>query len=653
MKKTVQLSLISVALISALHAQEAIKLQTINITSTAIATDELQSTDAVEVYTQEDIEKARVQNVYEFLNTQTSVLSMPSYGNPFSQLIDMHGYGTSNGNQNVVINLNGRKLNNIDGIPQLLSALSPASISSIEIIKSGGIVSGGDGANSGVINITTKKSNDKVISLYGGTNGVFDGSFYLGHSDDKLSVSASGETQKNDGIRTIDASGNKDVSKLSTGSLSVAYTPIQALELRVGASSARADVIYGGTMKEAEYNEDPSQQGTGAYGASSASHLLFDTDALSAGLSYFINEAFTLKVELNNEKKKSDYVPSWSGPSYYDYSSLKTSLDYLSETLAFTLGLDGFNGDRKASSNTTSKNNRAAFVMSEFYLGNSTLKAGYRFEDVSYRYKASASDLTQSNSLHGAELGYNYAFDKQNSLFINYAHSYQAPNIDNFFSTVYTPPLYTASTDFNAFIEPMQANSFTLGYNSITNTNKLKISAYYVDLKNEIYLHKAYAGDFGTNTNLDKSHKYGLDFYDKYLINDSYNLTLNYNYVQAIIDDEKRGSDDFSGNTLPGVSDHNIKAILSYLTNPHATISLTQSYRSEAYAADDFNNNFTQKQAAYMSTDLSASYVKETWEVFAKINNLFNQKNGLWIKEDAIYPVNFETTALFGFKLKY
>jgi len=78
MKKTVQLSLISVALISALHAQEAIKLQTINITSTAIATDELQSTDAVEVYTQEDIEKARVQNVYEFLNTQTSVLSMPS-----------------------------------------------------------------------------------------------------------------------------------------------------------------------------------------------------------------------------------------------------------------------------------------------------------------------------------------------------------------------------------------------------------------------------------------------------------------------------------------------------------------------------------------------------------------------------------------------
>jgi iron complex outermembrane receptor protein len=54
-----------------------------------------------------------------------------------------------------------------------------------------------------------------------------------------------------------------------------------------------------------------------------------------------------------------------------------------------------------------------------------------------------------------------------------------------------------------------------------------------------------------------------------------------------------------------------------------------------------------------MTTDISATYAKKTWEVFAKINNLFNQKNGLWIKDDAIYPVNFTTTAIAGFKLKY
>ena len=198
MQKTIQFSLLSVALLSQLHAQE-ITLAPLEITSTAIKTDELKSTDAIEVYTQKDIEKAHVQNIYEFLNQQTSITSMPSFGNPFTQLLDIHGYGTSNGNQNIVITINGRKLNNIDNAAQLLSSISPSSISKIEIIKSSGIVTAGDGANAGVINITTKKTNEKEIAFYMGSYGLVDGSFYIGHKDDKFAISASGEAQKNDG----------------------------------------------------------------------------------------------------------------------------------------------------------------------------------------------------------------------------------------------------------------------------------------------------------------------------------------------------------------------------------------------------------------------------------------------------------------------
>ncbi|MBU1657712.1 TonB-dependent receptor [bacterium] len=647
MKNAKKLSLL-LWLFSSLYAQDTLTLTPLSVTSTAIKTDELKSTDAVEIYTQDDIEKAHVQNVYEFLNSQTSVITLPSYGNPFTQLIDIHGFGTSNGNQNIVISINGRRLNNIDNVPQLLASISPSSISTIEIIKSSGIVTGGDGANGGVINIITKKNNNKELALYGGSYGAVGGSFYLGHSDENLSVCASGEAQKNGGIRTIDTQGNKDKNRLSTGTFNAAYTPIRELELRLGASFARADVIYGGTMTLDAYNENPTQL------AGFASHQLLDTDTLNVGASYYLSDAFSFNVDANHEKKKSDYVPSW-GPSYYDYNTFKTSLDYISESVAFSLGLDGFYGERTASANSTSKNNKAGFIMSEFYLDNSTLKAGYRFEDVAYRYTDATKDLNKNETLHGAELGYNYTLNKQNSFFANYAHSYQAPSIDNFFATDYSNwPIVSSS--FNGFIEPMQAKSFTLGYNRITQTNKFKISAYYIDLKNEIYLHKP---DF-KNTNIDKSHKYGIDIYDKFLINEAWDITFNYNYVQAIIDEEKidRGdfsgnTDDYSGNTLPGVSDHNIKATLRYLPTPHATIALTQIYRSQAYAADDFNNNFTQKQDAYRSTDISAAYAKNNYELFAKINNLFNQKNGLWIQDDAIYPVNFTTTAMAGFKLKY
>jgi len=649
-------TLLSLAVIATLtlsaddtNTTNAITLEALTVSSTAIKTDELRSTDALEIYTAEDIDKAHVQNVYEFLNQQTSLITMPSYGNPFTQLIDLHGYGTSNGAQNIVITLNGRKINNIDLVPQLLSSISPSSISRIEIIKSSGIVVGGDGANAGVINIITKENNDKEITLYGGTYGTMDGSFYIGHSDDKLSISASGEAQKNNGIRYIDSNGNKDKNKLATGTFNLTYTPVDVLELRLGASFSDLDVQYAGYLTKDQYDNDPTQEGA------FSSHQKFNTNAISAGTSYYFTDTLSLNIDASHENKKSDYIPSFSGASRYNYNTFKTSLDYKGEAASLSLGMDGFYGDRDTSTDKTTKDNLAGFIMSEFYLGSSTFKAGYRYETVTYKYDSIANNLKDNLTLHGAELGYNYTFTQEQSIFVNYAHSFQAPVIDMFFATTYPPPFFAPVVDFNGFIDPMKADNYTLGYNYILPSNKFKISAYYIDLKDEIYLHKSTLNPFGINTNIDKSHKYGLDLYDKWIITNTWNVVLNYNYVQAIIDEEKdlTTGDDFSGNKLPGVSDHTIKASVAYLPIPEATIMLTEVYRSEAYAADDFNNNFSQKQEAYMSTDLSVSYAKDNYEIFAKINNLFNQKNALWIQDDAIYPINFTTTAIAGFTLKY
>ncbi len=649
MNTTLKLSLLSVALLSQLNAQE-ITLKPLEVTSTAIKTDELKSTDAVEIYTAKDIEKAHVQNLYEFLNKETSVITAPGYGNPFTQKIDMRGYGITDGYENIVITLNGRRLNNIDMIPQLLGSISPASIKRIEIIKSSGIVANGDGANAGVINITTKDSNDKEITLYGGAYNTVDGSFYVGQTSDTLNISASGEAQKNGGIRKVNMNNDKDSSKLATGTFNLSYRPVAALELRLGAAFAKTDVFYAGSLTEDEYKKDPTQATTLGY----ESHQKYDTNSVSAGITYYINDKLSLDIDGNHEKKKSQYVPY--SPANYIYDSAKTHLDYENNKLFITAGLDAFNGERDGYGNQTSKNNLAAYLMARYSLGKNSFKAGYRYETVTYKYSATGVEsLKDDHKLNGAELGYNYAFDNKQSFFANYAHSYQAPDIDRFFATTYAPPTYTPVVSFNSFINPMTANNYTLGYNNIQTTNKFKLSLYYIDLKDEIYYYKdpvAFGGN-SKNTNIDKSHKYGLDLYDKYIVNQKFNVTLNYNYVQAIIDKEKQNGEDFSGNKLPGVSDHNVKAMLNYLPNKRTTLSLTQVWRSEAYAANDFGNSFSQKQDAYNSTDIAATYTTKKWEVFAKINNLFNQKNGLWIKDDAIYPVNFTTTAMAGFRLKY
>lgn len=626
-------------------------LKPLEVTSTAIATDELRATDAVEVYTQEDIEKAHVRDLYEFFDQQTSLSTMPSYGNPFSQKLDLHGYGIGDGHQNIVIRLDGRRLNNIDLAPQLLASISPSSIERIEIIKSSGIVTAGDGANAGVIDITTRKSDAKVLTLYGGTYGSLDGSFYVGHDGERLALSASGEAQRNGGIRQIEESGDRDKSRLVTGTFDLAYMPTDALELRLNAMSARTDVDYAGYLTKAQYEAEPTQPGT------SYTTQAYDTDSIGAGLSYYIDDDLSIDIDAAHEKKRSDSTNvSLFGPyewsTDYQYDSFHASVEYASDLLQLSSGIDGFDGERVSHAtlysiaNETSKKDLAGHIMSQWQLGASTIKAGYRYEQVDYDYEDAFQTNSDAHTLHGAELGYNYTLDGETSLFANYAHSYQAPDIDRFF---------TFGGAFNAFIEPMKADSYTLGFNHLRPDNKFRLSIYYVDLKDEIYYYSdAVTGLLSVNTNIDKSHKYGIDLYDRWFISPQFDLVIDYNYVQAVIDEETgRNGEDLSGNRLPGVSDHNAKATIRYMPDEKTTLSLTQVYRSEAYAANDFSNAFSQKQDAFHSTNIAVTYVTERYELFAKINNVFDQSNGIWIQDDVIYPVEFTTTAIAGLTMRF
>ena len=382
----------------------------------------------------------------------------------------------------------------------------------------------------------------------------------------------------------------------------------------------------------------------------------YDSNVADLGFTYELSTSWVLHADGSHEKKKSEYV-TYNSIAHYTYDSINAGIDFSSDLLELTFGFDGFKGEREngdspySLANTTEKNSGAAYLMSQWRFGSSTLKAGARYEEVTYHYNDVDKSLEQSNDLWGAELGYNYAVSKTNSAFISYAHSYQAPDIDRFFAPDYsTNP---ASVQFNGFIDPMKADTVTVGYSYILPSNKLKFSVYYADLKDEIYYYSDPGYIHSANTNIDKSHKYGLDLYDKWIINSTWNLAFNYNYVKAVIDEEQQNGEDYAGNELPGVPNHSVKVAFSFLPDEYSNITLSQIYRSEAYAADDFNNNFTQKQDAFYSTNLSGTYARDNYEVFAKINNLFNQKNGLWVQDDTIYPVNFTTSAIVGLKLKY
>lgn len=622
------------ALVSSLCAESALAIKPLTVTSTAIANSEINAPESVEIYTREEIEDAHVQNVYEFLNQHTSVITLPNYGNPVLQKIDMRGFGIGDGYQNIVIRVNGRRMNNIDMVPQLLGSIPPSAIERIEIIKSGGIVAAGDGANAGVINITTKEEGADELAFYGGSHGTHSASVNTHHTGEKASLSVLADVYQTDGPRDIDDSGSSDRQQMSNGRVDYGYAVSDALMLRAAGQFTRTHSVYGGFLTLDEYKENAYQAGATNWGAT---EQRYESELVSVGASYEISPAWSFDADAAREKKTS---VGWT-VAHTTYDSVNVAANYGGEDLLVNAGAEYNNGKRSAVVDILKKS-RAGFATVQYRVGGQTFKAGYRLERVSYD---NTSDFTKAHTLHGVELGYNLQLNASESLFAGYTHSYQSADIDRLFNYM--------TGAFTGYVEPSQAHNVSLGYNRFTPTNKFKATLFYSDLKNEIYYYADPAWIASKNTNIDKSYKYGLDLYDKWLINDAWSVTLNYNYVQAIIDEEVQNGEDYSGNDLPGVSDHNVKATLSYLACEDTVVSVTQLYRSKAYAAEDFNNNFAQRQEAYSSTNIALTHTKENYELFAKINNLFNERNGIWIKDDVIYPVDFTTTVTAGLKFKF
>ena len=172
-----------------LLAQEDI--QPVVVTATRYAYNDTDAPYASEVYTAQDIAQSGATTLYDFLGHETSVNVLPSYGNPFTQQLDMRGYGIASGYENIVVTLNGRRLNNIDGVPQLLSSIPLASIARIEITKGSGSVIYGDGAMAGAIHIYTRAMNGGTVTLSAGNHGVSATSVTAGVNNDKAALTAS------------------------------------------------------------------------------------------------------------------------------------------------------------------------------------------------------------------------------------------------------------------------------------------------------------------------------------------------------------------------------------------------------------------------------------------------------------------------------
>ncbi|MDB9951153.1 TonB-dependent receptor, partial [Candidatus Thioglobus sp.] len=138
------------------------------------------------------------------------------------------------------------------------------------------------------------------------------------------------------------------------------------------------------------------------------------------------------------------------------------------------------------------------------------------------------------------------------------------------------------------------------------------------------------------------SHKQGFELQNSFVVNPKWSTNVNYAFTNAKIDKETDNAGALNGKTNPMTSKHNISASVYYSISDNAKMTLTQKYRSSAFAEEDYTNTATQKQKAYNSTDFNFSYSpNEELEFNFDVENLFENSYGTLLRADVIYPGNF------------
>ncbi|HEY0267932.1 MAG TPA: TonB-dependent receptor [Methyloradius sp.] len=648
MKKTTIAGLVGLLFTSSAFAADVdLTSDDVMVSANRFERRDTETTYASEIHTAKDIQASGAATLYDYLATQTALNISSAFGNKATPSINLRGYGGENGYQNVVITVDGQRLNNIDVVPQLLAAIPLGNIDRIEISKGSGSVIYGDGATAGSIQIYTKNKTGVTASVSGGNYGQQNHYINAGISEKYFDLSANAAHDSYDGFSQKDITGNKDEFTSDTQNVKLKLKPLDNLRFNIEGTSSRNDIRYVNSLNLAQFKADPSQSG----GIFPYTHQNFNSDQWRIGVEYDITNNIRISATHYDETKLSAYISAFPSTSNYRYQSNDISISYCDDIKSLIVGFQNFDGKRASTTDTTTKENQAFFAQGDYKIDALTLSAGARREDVAYA-NTPVGDTSASgdNKLNAWDIGANYQFGPTLSVFSNYNKSFESPDIDRSFVFDNT----TFKTIFSGFIKPQEAKTFNIGLNHVLSNNRLKATIFYSRLNDEIYLDHTF-GLFGTNTNIDKSHKYGIELQDSLKISENLGTSIIYNYTRAIIDNEiEANGTNISNKDLPGVPKHTVVANLNYKFLDHASLNLNQVWRSEAYAYNDFQNNFSQKQGEYLSTNIAANYQYKNLNFFTAINNLFEHENSIQVGDlTGIYPVDFVRTWRVGMKADF
>jgi len=606
----------------------------------------------VSIITSQDIANSPAKSLPDLLSTIPGV-NVTSIGNIKFQALDLGNFGDT-AISNVLVLVDGRRLNEPDLSGPDLSLIDLNSVDHIEVIQGAGTVLYGDNADGGVINIVTKKGQENTKPSVTLTSEV---DSYKGNKDGMavsgglptLTYQFDYDRQQTDNYRTFD---NYWANDFNTH-LNYNPTDIFGIDFSQGYHLDRFRLPGGLTIddiiSEGPTGTDPVNGQT--IGSTSDSHfdvtphMKFDAGTSNIDLSLFTSarkreyngdtltgyNIGTLNYETESYEFQPKLIVSTPLTDRLD-NKLTTGYDYIYNHE------DRRNYPFEALEEVyySTEASKSVYLLDELTLDQKWLmNAGVRGAWANYVFNQTQQAPTKfdrSDTTEGYDGGLGYKYNPDSKVFVDFTHSYRLPVIDEYFSSSYYNGTQEVPGQLSPGLTYQEGNQYQLGVKdqSFKDTH-LGFTATEAQYKNEIYSDPI----TGLNQNYNGRTRHYSEEADASV--DLFNKKIE-PFVNITFQQSEFVKGQYSGNEIPLVPDHLANAGVTFKPLTGLSTSLTTHFVGKQFL--DYDQLNTQpKLKRYDTVDWNIKYDFKNIELWFTLQNIFNTQYSPYAFSGATFDI--------------
>lgn len=612
------------------YAEILEQLDTVIVSATRSEQSVVNTAGAISVITASDIKKSGASNVTQVLRNAAGIQISDLFGDGSNTQINLRGFGET-AQQNTLVLIDGRRLNNTDNGAPDLNSISISDIERIEIVKGSASTLYGDKAIGGVINIITRTPTALRMHVQASA-GTFDRRSIIANVSNRLDNGVgfrlNAEKRDTDNYRDnneLDYSnlfGKLDYQHQS-GLVFLEYQTLEQ-DLQTPGALFRDQVIA-----DREQAQNPDD--------------FFNTHTWVAriGVEQDFLKHFNFLAEYTNRRTDSNSVVSTFGTP--GFSSLKRNyrewtprvtgtIPVSNGNILLTMGYDFLNTDYSLLSSVgitlDEQVQQGLYARVVIPLSHKLdLTVGGRHGRVDNTIFASTVFLGVAlpvgseidDTANAGEVGLSYRLNNQTRLFARAEHFFRFVTADE----------YSGIANFNAGLFPappipfpvpladtQTGESLEAGVQWQGNGLSIDTLIYQIDTNDEIVFEPI----TGINMNIGDSRRRGAIVEVDYNVNDNWRLKGNYSYIDTEIT-----SGVYEGAEITFIADHVASVSSHYAFFEHYSANLQVQGISSRVFGGDFSNTFPRLPGRIIS-NLNLSYQPDHLNISLTVNNLLDKE---------------------------